>query len=492
MKDTIVLYPSSGKGHLAPMLELAKLILLRHSHSFSITVVISILPHEADSLESYISSVSASAPSISFLRLPCASHPPPASSSPVDLSLLSYELARLNNPTLRQLLLSLAGVKAVVLDFFCSAASEVLTSLGIPTYYFYTSGAYGLLFFLFTPILDEKYPDYKDMDAGEVVEIPGFPPLSPRDMPLAVSDKSHRIYRFFLDTAIDMSKSAGIILNTFEKLETGALELIRGGCVPGGRNLPTYCIGPVVAARSGSGARHGCLTWLDRQPIDSVLFLSFGSMGILSGKQLKEIATGLEKSGVRFVWVARVPRPDDETRRMLGESETRLEAFLPEDFLDRTRERGYMIESWGPQVDILNHPAVGGFVTHCGWNSVLEAICAGVPMLAWPLYAEQKVNRAYLVEKLEVAIPINLAPDDFVSAQELEAGVRELMQSDKGRKARERVSSMKEEAVKARHEEGGTSVVGMAAFIESVGRFPPAVAPESLSPSNGDVVIAAP
>ncbi|KAI4330913.1 hypothetical protein MLD38_029153 [Melastoma candidum] len=319
MKDTIVLYPSSGKGHLSPMVELTNLILRRHAHSFSLTVVVSILPNDPDSIVPYISSVSASAPSISFLHLPCTSLPRPASSSHVDLGLLYYELTCLNNPSLRELLLSLPGVKAVVLDFFCSAASEISTAIGIPTYYFLTAGTYCLVSFLSTPTLNEKYPDFKDMDAGEVVEIPGYPPLSPQDMPLVVSDKSHGIYSFFLNTANDMSKSAGIILNTFEKLEPGALEVVREGlCVPGGRNLPMYCIGPVVVAGDGDGARHKCLTWLDHQPIRSVLFLSFGSMGILSGKQLKEIAVGLEKSGLRFLWVARIPRPDDETRQADG------------------------------------------------------------------------------------------------------------------------------------------------------------------------------
>lgn len=490
MKDTIVLYPSSGKSHLVPMVELAKLILHHHGHCFSVTIVVSILLQEAEFTDSYISSVAASAASISFLRLPCPGQPRPPSSSPVEFSLSLYQFACLNNPSLRRLLLSLVNVKAIVLDFFCSAASEVSTSLGIPTYYFYTSGAYALASFLYIPALDEMYPDFKDMDDGESVEIPGYPPLSPRDMPLAVCDKSLEVYRFFLITAIDMSKSAGMILNTFENLEPGALEVIRGGhCVLSGRNLPTYCIGPVVAAGNGGGARHECLTWLDGQPINSVLLLSFGTMGIFSGKQLKEMAVGLERSGVRFLWVMRLPREDDEMRRAMGESGRKLKSFLPEGFLERTQERGYVVESWAPQVDILNHPSVGGFVTHCGWNSVMEATCAGVPMLAWPLYAEQKLNRAYLVEKMEVAMTINMETDGFVKAEELEERVKELTHSEIGRTIRERVAAMKEEAAKASCKEGGSSVAALAEFVESIGQvYLKDDVPNSLSSSNVDAI----
>ena len=95
-----------------------------------------------------------------------------------------------------------------------------------------------------------------------------------------------------------------------------------------------------------------------------------------------------------------------------------LELLLPEGFLERTKDRGFLVNSWAPQVEILNHGSVGGFVTHCGWNSLLEARCAGVPMVAWPLYAEQRMNRIFLVEEIKVALAFREAEDDqFVTNQ---------------------------------------------------------------------------
>lgn len=101
------------------------------------------------------------------------------------------------------------------------------------------------------------------------------------------------------------------------------------------------------------------------------------------------------------------------------------------------------MKSWAPQVEVLNHDSVGGFVTHCGWNSILEAVYAGVPMLAWPLYAEQKMNKAFIVDEVKVAFPVAQSEDGSVSAAELEEQVTELMNWEKGRAVRDRVIAMK-------------------------------------------------
>jgi UDP:flavonoid glycosyltransferase YjiC (YdhE family) len=124
------------------------------------------------------------------------------------------------------------------------------------------------------------------------------------------------------------------------------------------------------------------------------------------------------------------------------------------------------VNSWAPQVEILNHGSVGGFVTHCGWNSVLEALCAGVPMVAWPLYAEQRMNRIFLVEEMKVALAFREAGDDqFVNAAELEERVIELMNSKKGEAVRERVLKLREDAVVAKSD-GGSSCIAMAKLVD--------------------------
>lgn len=122
------------------------------------------------------------------------------------------------------------------------------------------------------------------------------------------------------------------------------------------------------------------------------MFLCFGSKGTFSKEQFKEMAVGLERSNQRFLWVVR--------------SQLELEVLLLEGFLERTKDRGLVVKSWAPQVAILSHESVGGFVTHCGWNSITEVVSYGVPMVAWPLYAEQEVNSVVLVEEMKLAIPI--------------------------------------------------------------------------------------
>ncbi|KAJ7000165.1 UDP-glycosyltransferase 88A1-like [Populus alba x Populus x berolinensis] len=138
--------------------------------------------------------------------------------------------------------------------------------------------------------------------------------------------------------------------------------------------------------------------------------------------------------------------------------------MLPEGFLDRTKERGLVLKSLAPQVAVLNHPSVGGFVSHCGWNLVLEAVCAGVPLVAWPLYAEQRVNRIFLVEEMKLALPMNESDDRFVSSAEVEERVLGLMESEEGKLIRERTIAMKI-AAEAALNEGGSSRVALSKLV---------------------------
>jgi hypothetical protein len=266
-----------------------------------------------------------------------------------------------------------------------------------------------------------------------------------------------------------MAKSAGIIINSFESLEPRVNKAISEGlCVPDGPTPPIFCIGPLIAASRSGGeeAVPECLSWLDLQPSGSVVFLCFGSLGLFSIEQLKEIAIGLERSGLRFLWVVRNPPTQEHGLAVTAQSEPDLDLLLPPGFLERTKERGLVVKSWAPQVAVLNHDSVGGFVTHCGWNSVLEAVCAGVPMVSWPLYAEQRFNRVILVEEIRISLPMNESKNGFVSAAEVEKRVRELMDSEEGNSIRERTLSMKNEA-KAALSEGGSSRMALAKFAES-------------------------
>ncbi|XP_023739059.2 UDP-glycosyltransferase 88B1 [Lactuca sativa] len=184
--------------------------------------------------------------------------------------------------------------------------------------------------------------------------------------------------------------------NTFVGFEERAVDALREGkCIPNGPTPPIYFIGPlIVGGNHVDPSENECLKWLNSQPSKTVVFLCSGSQGVLKKEQLKEIAIGLEKSEQRFLWVVRDPPPG-------GGKEVGLDAILPDGFKGRIGDKGMVVKNWAPQPVILSHESVGGFVRHCGWNSVLEAVVAGVPLVAWPLYAEQKMNRVYLVKRID-------------------------------------------------------------------------------------------
>uniref|UniRef100_A0A2N9ED62 Glycosyltransferase n=1 Tax=Fagus sylvatica TaxID=28930 RepID=A0A2N9ED62_FAGSY len=419
MKDAIVLYPSRGRGHLITMVELGKLI-LKHHPSFSITILILSTPNTntsstapnyvASSTAQYISTVNSTTPSINFHHLPPISESVPSTPSPVELS---YLIPRLNNFNLHETLKTISQtskLKAFIIDFFCDAAFEVATNLGIPTYYFFTAGPSALASFLYLPTLQQN------MD-NTLLDIPGLPPIQASDMPDGMINRTAKVYECFLNNATHMAKSNGIVVNTFDLLETKAIKAISDGLsVPDGPTPPIFCIGPVMSSSNQDRDEHECLKWLNSQPSQSVVFLCFGSMGSFSAKQLKEMAVGLENSGQRFLWVVRNPPLDKE-------KDPNLDELLPKGFLERTKDRGFVVKQWAPQVAVLSHDSVGGFVTHCGWNSVLEAVWCGVPMIGWPLYAEQRLNKVVLVEETKVGLGLNELENGFVSAAELEKRV---------------------------------------------------------------------
>ncbi|KAJ4963279.1 hypothetical protein NE237_023218 [Protea cynaroides] len=482
MQETIVLYPAPGMGHIVSMVELGKLILCRHHHHhLSVTVLLITSPHEPPTTTSYATHVTRTTPSIIFHRFPLLSTP--QNTSPTrSRAAMAFEFIRLNTPNVLNALQSISTtstIKALVIDLFCTSAFHVASDLNIPTYYFFTSGASALAAFLYLPTIhNQNTQSFKDL-TNTYLHFPGLPPIRASHMPEPLLDRDDPAYLDFIYFTSHLPKSRGILTNTFKALEPKAIKVIAEGvCVPDSPTPPVYYIGPLVAdadGRAEDGDGSGpveCLSWLDAQPSRSVVFLCFGSRGTFSAAQLKEIATGLERSGQRFLWVVRDPPLTDEevrTRSSSRHEEPDLEALLPEGFLGRTKDRGMMVKTWAPQVQVLSKESVGGFVTHCGWNSVLEAVCAGIPMVAWPLYAEQHLNRVVLVEDMKVAMPMEAAEDGFVSADEVEKRVKALMESEEGRDLRERSRKMRKEAI-ATWGEGGTSSVESTKLTESWNR----------------------
>ncbi|KAL3630654.1 hypothetical protein CASFOL_023638 [Castilleja foliolosa] len=451
MEDTIVLYASPE--HLNTMLILAKFISKHHP-----TIPVTILCSAPESAAASVSSVT-------YHRLPTAALPENLPRNPVELF---FEIPRLNNPNLRDALQKISNksrIRAFVIDFFCNSSFQVSTELNIPTYFYISSGAFGLCTFLYLPTIHEtNYP--KDIgNFNDFIQVPGCPPIFSSDFPSGIFFRQSNIYKHFLGTAKNMRKSDGLIVNSFDELEFRAKEaLVNGSCVPEGQTPPVYFVGPLVGD-SNAGVEHECLKWLDSQPSKSVIFLCFGRRGLFSAQQLREMAVGLENSGHRFLWSVRNPPGGSAAN-----DEPDLDALLPEGFLERTKDRGFVIKSWAPQKEVLSHDSVAGFVTHCGRSSILEAVSYGVPMIGWPMYAEQRMNRVFMVEEMKVALPLEEeAASGFVRAAELEKRVRELMDSKMGRAVRNRVEEMKKAAESAVREHG-SSLVDLDKFIESMTR----------------------
>nr|ATY39978.1 UDP-glucose:calycosin-7-O-glucosyltransferase [Astragalus membranaceus] len=465
MKDTLVLYPTLGKGHLNSMIELAKLILTQNP-SFSITILILTPPNTTNNTSSTNTTTFGceSLPSITFHHIPPINLP-----TTLPPQVLPFELCHVSNNHVQHVLRSISktsNLKGVILDFFNYSTTQITNNLEIPTYFYYTSGASTLAIMLKMPTIHQiTTTSFKD-NLNMHLRIPGLPKIPLVDMPEHTKDRESKSYRVFLDIATCMKDSDGIIINTFEAIEKRIIEAMNKGLVLSeGTTPPLFCIGPMVSNSTTSCEKDecGCLSWLNSQPSRSVVLLSFGSLGTFSRTQLKEIAIGLEKSGQRFLWVV---RSKNELVERVNSEELSLDELLPEGFLERTKDKGMVVRNWAPQAAILSHDSVGGFVTHCGWNSVLEAVTFGVPMVAWPLYAEQKLNRMIMVEEMKVALKLNELEDGFVSGTELGDRVKELMESESGKEMRERIYKMKVSAKEAKGG-GGSSLVDLKRLQDS-------------------------
>ncbi|KAF3445434.1 hypothetical protein FNV43_RR10610 [Rhamnella rubrinervis] len=422
MQQAIVLYPAPGLGHVISMVELGKLILHHYPHRFSIAILLTHGFRDSPAIADYIQRISHSIPSISFQRFSLLR----VDNSKQDrsMSAVAYEFLRLNVPNVRNALNGISNtstIKVLILDLFCTSALSLGMDLGIPTFYFFTSGASAL----------------------------------------AANDQAYWDFLYFCSK---FPKANGIIANTFDEFEPIAMKAIEDGlCVADGPTPPLYYIGPLIAASdgisgeedNGKAVEEDYTSWLDNR-------------GTFSEKQVREIAIGLEKSEKRFLWVMKEPTIDEKTKQTHELRPFDLGGVLPEGFTERTRNLSMVVKSWVQQVEVLKKESVGVFVTHCRWNSVLEAVIAGVPMIAWPVYAGQHLNRNALVEDMKMAIPVEqIREDEFVSGAELEKRVRELVESEKGRELSERSRKMKEMSLAA-FGDSGSSKLALNRFIDAI------------------------
>lgn len=356
--------------------------------------------------------------------------------------------------SLRSTLIDLERPKALIIDIFCSQVIDVCVELGIPVYSFMTPSAATTAFVLYLPKLDGEV-EGEFVDLPKPVEVPGCRPVRVEDLVEPVKNRKIDEYKWLLFHASRLPKVAGILMNTWEDLEPVSIRAIKENQYY--RNIltpPAYLVGPITRQDEEVTKLHGeILNFLDKQPLDSVLFVALGSGGTLSTQQLSELALGLELSRQRFILVARKPHDTDVSSAFfnVGDNKDDPIAYFPQGLLKRVDGVGLVVPEWAPQLKVLCHGSTGGFLSHCGWNSTLESISYGVPMIAWPLYAEQRMNAAMLAEEVGVAIwPMGAKKGKkVVGREEIARVVNELMEGEEGKKLRSRARALQESAKKA-------------------------------------------
>ncbi|XP_050373140.1 crocetin glucosyltransferase 3-like [Argentina anserina] len=431
-KEHIVMLPFLAQGHLIPFLALAKKI--QHRTGFSITIATTALNAQ------YLRSAQPNT-NIHLAELPFHSEDyglPPNTENTEDLPLhlignLFVASQHLEAPTRRMVsdITEKEGKPPLCLisDVFFGWAVNVAKSSGTVNIAFTTSGAYGTAAYM---SLWQHLPQRSVSSDDEEFHLPGFPErcrLTPSHLHpfLRAADGNDSWSRYFQPQIALATKSGGWICNTVEEIEPFGLEVLRDYL-----KVPVWSIlASNISSKKYSGKKSGvstekCIEWLDSHASESVVYISFGSQNTISASQMMELAKGLEKSGKPFVWVIRPPVGQD----LKGEFRPE---WLPERYEERMREtkQGLLIHNWAPQLDILAHTATRAFVSHCGWNSVVESLSRGVPIIGWPLAAEQSYNSKMLVEEMGVSVELTRGVKSNVVAEEVRR-VIELVVNENG------------------------------------------------------------
>ncbi|KAL7157146.1 hypothetical protein ABFS83_02G058000 [Erythranthe nasuta] len=437
-KPHAVCIPFPAQGHINPMLKLSKLL---HSRGFFVTFVNTEYNHRR-LLKS--GGGPAGLPDFRFATIPDGLPLSESEDSTQDIPSLCDSTSKTCLEPFRNLLTELnsaageaaAGVppvSCIVADGAMSFALKAAEALRLPAVLFWTMGGCGLLACTQYKYLVQKgYIPLKDMNQisdgyleTTLDEIPGMNGIRLKDFPtfIRTTDPQDIMLNFAIQQTDASHTATALILNTFDALEQDTLHALSATCVE----------------------------WLDAQHPGSVLYVNFGSIAVVTRQQLAEFAWGLADSRKPFLWCV---RPDAV--------EGGGAALLPE-FDAEVRDRGMMV-GWAPQERVLKHPATGGFLTHCGWNSTIESIAnGGLPLIGWPFFAEQQTNCRYSCVEWGIGFEI----DTDVKRADVAAAVRKVMDSDKGKKMKEKALELKRKAEEATAP-GGSSYMNLDKLIKDV------------------------
>ncbi|XXG67917.1 hypothetical protein AAC387_Pa06g1150 [Persea americana] len=467
-QEDVLLFPFMAQGHLFPFIALARL--LEQHTPYTITIINT--PLNIKQLRSHLPLNTTIQLSELPFNAPDHGLPPNCENTntvPPHLALRFIQSSQSLQSAFDRLLSAICGggrrPLCIIADEFMAWTVESARKFGVFHCILQTTGAYGaaIVISLWTHLPHRK------ADAGEEFSLPGLP-----DVKLHRSQIMEEVrdidgtdpWSILLRKCIYFSgQSDGVLVNTVEEMESKALSHLRKNSW-----RRAWAIGPLLSPPFTPSTTSSCVEWLSLQPPDSVLYISFGSQSSIDLSPMMELAKGLEASGKHFIWVIRPPSgfdPDEEFRA----------EWLPEGFEERITERkqGILVKKWAPQMEILSHESTGAFLSHCGWNSVLESLSEGVPIIGWPIGAEQPYNSKLLEEELGVAVEVARGRDAEISWVEVAEVLGWVMdgESEKGMEIRRKMKRTQElmKSATSAEEGRGSSVRAIEDFIQTALAF---------------------
>ncbi|KAL1535568.1 7-deoxyloganetic acid glucosyltransferase [Salvia divinorum] len=451
-KPHILIFPAPAQGHITSMLKLAELLCA--APGFRVTFLVPAYIHRRLSNHSNATS--------RLRKLPFRLHPIPDNGHQEDIRPGSFDvkdwldsLRMTAQPSLKELLADEGDpIDCVISDGILSFVLEAAEEAGVPVFYMRTLSACAFWVYFCLPhlIQTQELPFNSNELDLPMVNLRGMEGVLRRsDLPSCCRHGlDSRSMQTIMHQTLQTPRAKGLILNTFDHLEAPTLDLIR-------TRIPNlYTVGPLHAhlqtrltAIPNSSSTSlweedkTCLKWLDEQPENSVIYVSFGSIVRVTVEERTEFWQGLVNSGKRFLWVV---RPDSG-------------GIIPPEIADGGMGR---VVGWAPQEAVLAHPAVGGFLTHCGWNSTLESVVAGVPMVCWPHFGDQQVNSRFVDDVWGIGRDMKDCCDRVV----VEKMVRDVME-DRGGEFRRRAGDMAK-AARESVVEGGTSYSDLDRLIRDI------------------------
>ncbi|XP_022738607.1 UDP-glycosyltransferase 89B1-like [Durio zibethinus] len=456
----ILVYPFPTAGHIIPFLDLTHQLLTR-----GLKVTVLVTTNNLHLLDPLLSR------HVYSLLQPLVLPDPVPSTTPGLVSRIRH-LRELHYPALLQWFQSQASPPvAIFSDFFLGWTQGLASKLNVRRVVFSPSGSFSYCMNISMCREPPRIGDPNDVNHSlSFARIPNSPQYHCYQI-----TPIYRFYKdgdpdkeFYINNWIENHESWGVVFNTFADLESIYIEHMKKEM---GHDR-VWAVGPVMMPveddaldptnRGGSSSVpfHELMAWLDARGDHSVVYVCFGSRQVLTRKQLNELAAGLEESGVNFVWCVREPKD----WQVSGDH-----GVIPEGFEDRVAGKGFIIKGWAPQVAILRHPAVGAFLTHCGWNSTLEGIAAGVVMLTWPMGADQFANTKLLVDECGVGIRVG---ESTVNIPESSKLARVLVESLDGSRA-ERVGAKRLSEAALSAVKGGSSDKDLDSLVKAFNELKP-------------------